>query len=267
MLFDWSGVAGNLVAGLIGFGARYGWDLLKVSRRRHGQGAFFTGIEDPLFVFPPRGTVTEAILPRISTEDFMAINNLISAFMKLRRVPLVRVRDPDHLTDQDKKQNNLILICSSRRNRATEEALALLKAQYGHLADYIPSFETSPETGHLRICFYNATYESRSFVQDGPDKDDVALIVKAKNPWADERKILIVAGVRGIGTWGAAEFLKKWWRPLYERKKASRKSTTSKQGEFAAVVLVLYKAYDIKGVRLLNVVDLDEAFHEMHRSD
>ncbi|MGH9894590.1 MAG: hypothetical protein ACREA0_21950 [bacterium] len=69
--------------------------------------------------------------------------------------------------------------------------------------------------------------------------------------------ILVVAGIRGIGTWGAAEFLEKWWPELYRRKDSSRKRGTRKEGEFAALVSVLYDDNYIKRATLIHVTDLD----------
>ena len=125
--------------------------------------------------------------------------------------------------------------------------------------DLIPSFEEEPQTGRLRIRWNKGVYPSESFQQSGPDYDDVAVIVKARSPWAGQRKVLIVAGIRGFGTWGAAEFLKKWWQPLYDHKGHNKRSGSTKAGDFAALVSVRYRDYDIKNVRLLSVVDLDEA--------
>jgi hypothetical protein len=98
-----------------------------------------------------------------------------------------------------------------------------------------------------------------SYGQPGPEYDDVAMIIKARNPWAGQRRILIVSGIRGFGTWGAAEFLKKHWQELHERKGRSRRLGTSKHGNFAALISVRYANYDIKNMSLLHVVDLDEA--------
>lgn len=42
---------------------------------------------------------------------------------------------------------------------------------------------------------------------------DIAYITKITNPFEGTTKILILAGVRGIGTWGAAECIKKTMAP------------------------------------------------------
>lgn len=68
-----------------------------------------------------------------------------------------------------------------------------------------------------------------------------------------------MAGIRGIGTWGAAECLKKWWKPIYSAKASTRSiGGPSKAGDFAALVKVRYRNYDIKeGTGMTHFADLD----------
>lgn len=259
-MFDWLVVLPNALWALIGASGAYAWRRFQTWRMARGQGAIFAGLDDrTLFVFPPRQS-GGALLPRVAVEDFLAINNIISAYLLIGRRPPHKIKDPDHLTAQDKKENSLILICSSKSNSATKEAIDSLRARNSRLHDLIPYFEDIPGTNQDQIKWNKGVFPSDSFGQQGPRLDDMAIIVKAQNPWAGQHKVLIVAGIRGIGTWGAAEFLKKWWQPLYERKDASRQRRTTKQGDFAAVVSVHYEDYDIKAVTLVNVVDLDRAY-------
>jgi hypothetical protein len=199
----------------------------------------------------------------MAIEDFLAINNIISAYLRVGRTPPDKIRDTDHLTPQDKRQNNLILICSSKSNKTTEEAIRLLRERT-NLKDLIPYFEGVPGApAQIQIRCNQAIYPSASYEQEnqtGGHLDDIAVVIKAQNPWAAQYKVLIVAGIRGIGTWGAAEFLKKWWKDLYLRKDRSRKRGTSKQGDFVAIVSVCYEDHDIKHVNVLHVADLDRAY-------
>jgi len=243
----------------LGFFAKVFLFKYKERKRASGQRAIFSRMEKPTkFVFPPRENIELAILPRMSTEDFLAINNIISAFILAGYKPPSKVVDSKNITKHDKQHNNLILICSSKSNKATKEALDLIRNNNPRLAHVIPVFESNPETGRIEIKFNHATYPSESFEQKGPELTDIAVIVKSQSPWAGQYKILVVAGIRGIGTWGAAEFLKKWWKPLYDRKRSSHSRDMSKTGDFAAIVKVKYKEYDIKNVDLLNLVDLDD---------
>jgi hypothetical protein len=261
MKFDWPGLVSNAVWAAIGAGLLYVWNWTKAWRRSRGHSAIFAGLSDPiLFVFPPRPG-GDRLLPHMAVEDFLAINNIISAYLRIGRTPPSKVRDHSHLTEQDRKTNNLVLICSSKSNDITREALNLLR---NRLHDVIPYFEDVPgASSQIQIKWNGGTYTSDSYLQQerrDRKQEDLAVIVKAQNPWAAQHKILIVAGIRGIGTWGAAEFLKKWWQDLYYKKDASRARGTSKTGDFVALVRVQYEDHDIKDASLIHLVDLDRVY-------
>jgi hypothetical protein len=247
----------------VGFLASFLWNRYRALRKSMGHRAILSGLTMPLiFVYPPRENVESAVLPRIATEDFLAINNVISAFMHAGLPAPEKVRDADHLTNQDRRKNNLILVCSTQRNPITKEAIDLVRSISPRFSDLVPTFDYDPNTKERRILWNRATYLSDSYHQEGPELCDIAMIIKARNPWVAQRKILVIAGIRGFGTWGAAEFLKKWWEPLYQKKSSSKSRKTSKSGEFVALVSVHYEDFDIKGVELLHLVDLDEIYHE-----
>lgn len=241
----------------IGIAGKHYWSVYQKVRKTRGQSAILAGFSDSTkFVFPPREDVESALLPRISTEDFMAMNNMISAFINCNHIPPYKMVDSNKITDQDKKENNLILICSSKTNKITKEALTLLRRTDSSWRSLIPYFEVDQGTNKIYIRWNKGNYPSESYGQKGPDFTDIAMIIKARSPWAAQHKILIVAGIRGIGTWGAAEFLKKWWKALYDEKGNDRKKAVCKEGDFAALVEVQYRDSDIKNVKLLHVVDL-----------
>lgn len=241
----------------IGIAGKHYWSVYQKMRKTRGQGSILSGFTNSTkFVFPPRFDVESALLPRVSIEDFMAINNVISAFINCDQIPPYKMIDSEKITDQDKKENSLILICSSKTNKITKEALALLRETDSNWASLVPYFKEDKESKNMHIVWNKGIYPSESFGQKGPDYSDIAMIVKARSPWAGQHKILIIAGIRGIGTWGAAEFLKKWWKPLYERKGKDRRKKISKAGDFSALVEIQYKDSDIKNVKLLHLVDL-----------
>ena len=234
-------------------------------RRARGQGAIFAGLEaNTLFVFPPRSEGASSFIPQMYIEDFLAINNLISAYIRSGLRPPEKIRDSESIGTHEKTNYNLILICSSKSNKVTAEAIELIRGRSEHLKALVPYFEEAPDTPAnpgetpLQIKWNRATYPSPSYTQSGPGYEDIAMVVKIQSPWAAQHKILIVAGIRGIGTWGAGEFLKKWWEDLHQRKGQSRRLGTTKQGDFAAIVSVKYEEQDIKDVTLLGVVDLDD---------
>ncbi len=248
----WLNLATNLISMAIGYLSKHYWSKWRRRRKTAGQAALLTGLDNSTkFVFPPREEVSSSFLPRVSVEDFMAINNMISAYLKSDLEPPSKVADSINISEAEKRQHNLILICSSKTNKVTGDTLKLLKERLPLQADLIPSFEKDPKTKRTFIQWNHGIYPSESFDQKGPEYSDMAIIVKARNPWAGQRSVLIVAGIRGIGTWGAAEFLKKWWKPLYEGKRRP------KTGDFVALLKVYYEEYDIKMVKLLHVVDLN----------
>ncbi len=267
----------GIVSAIAGGVLLHACNWLKKRTLGAGQRALLSGLGEPLlFVFPTREDVTEPILPRISIEDFMAINNTISSLLLVGCHTKIRVRDAGRLTDQERRSNNLILICSSKTNKVTREALDLLSKEYEkqHRGHLVPKFVVNGQDGPVEIQMCEGAYESPSFsqIQELREKaakegkpaqiadaelDDVAAIVKARNPWSKDHKILILAGIRGFGTWGASECLKKWWPPIYARKGKGRKQGISKDGDFAALVHVKYERCDIKHTRLLLCMDLD----------
>ena len=63
--------------------------------------------------------------------------------------------------------------------------------------------------------------------------------MRVPNPGNPDRKALVVAGICGIGTWGAAELVRKRAKVL------TGKLPSSSQGDFAVLLRVVYKKYDI----------------------
>ncbi len=227
------------------------------------------GAGELLFIFPHRGPVTQAILPRTSTEDFLAINNFISALIHLDWKGKISVRDFAHISPNDRKQN-LVIICSPKSNSFTEEFQQTLKNS-GKSFFYF--FEDDPnKAGTVRILSpFGEVYISRSYKQEddclgrGVSKDqlayeqleDYAIITKVQNPWNEENIAILIAGIRGIGTWGAAEFIKKRWRFIYDQLPADAKNE-----EFSALLRITYQEYDIKDWMVVRVLKKKDATHE-----
>ena len=82
-------------------------------------------------------------------------------------------------------------------------------------------------------------------------------ITKIKNPWQPEKQILLIAGVRGIGSWGAAETFKKWYDDIYKRKKGWL-DKSRKHGSFSALLEVHYRNSDIIKTELLGIIDIED---------
>lgn len=107
-----------------------------------------------------------------------------------------------------------------------------------------------------------AHYQSRSYKQveeylrsgvarpDLPSKqyEDYAIVTKVTNPWNEKNKVVWVAGIRGIGTWGAAECIKKEWRQIYDQLPPQKKDC-----DFSAFLKIEYDNCDITSVEVRRV--------------
>ena len=165
-----------------------------------------------LFVFPHRDEVPEALLPRTSTEDFLAMNNFISALLQINWNKNVAVRDTRHVSAEDRKRN-LIVICSPKSNSLAGVLQAELIA-----AGKAPFRFNRKDSGEWTICD-DTVRDSPSFEQERLYRaqgilqrdmaeqtfTDYAIVSKVTNPWNPSNRIVWLAGIRGIGTWGAGE--------------------------------------------------------------
>lgn len=199
------------------------------------------GEDDLVFVFSHRDHIPDYVLPRTATEDFLAINNVISALLKIGWKRKVYFKDTARLNDNDKKRN-LVSICSSKSNPFTDNLLKQVAEKDGGF-----KFEKLDGKDQWQIADNHAFYPSKSYKQiaeylnqnkviSEQEIDDVAILAKISNPLQPSNKIIIVAGIRGIGTWGAAECIKKNWQQIYKKK--SDEDGYKKDGDFAAVIAV-----------------------------
>lgn len=253
----------SIVGALIGAWAQRIFD--RHGERRPLNKLLNFGKDDLLFIFPHRKEINEGILPRTSTEDFMAMNNFISALIKIGWARGTGVRDADRVKPHDKKRN-LVIICSPRSNDFAVEFQKVMKAQ------------------ELRAFFFTETPEGRTCISDPRDADrppysspswgqeeeylrsgvsrpdlpsksfrDYAIITKVSSPWNEKTKVVWVAGIRGIGTWGAAECVKKRWQQIY-----SRLPDDAKDSDFSALIKVQYNNCDITSTEVQDLVVLEK---------
>ena len=216
------------------------------------------GSDDLIFVFSHREQYPFSILPFTSTEDFLAMNNFISALMKIGWKGSVSVRDTKRLLDAD-KEKNLVTFCSAKSNSFTEEVIEKILSEY----DDVFYFQKIENSEKWRITdgvgnFPSMTYgQYEEYVKDKGVKkeevaeqsfDDVAIITKVKNPWNAMNKIFIIAGIRGIGTWGASECIKKNWNEIYNQLESNEKNC-----DFSALIKINYRNCDIKKIKIHSI--------------
>lgn len=237
---------------------------LTISKRtgnRYLRQLFNFGSDEVIFVFTHGGPATQAILPRTSTEAFIAVNNLIGTLLLMGWKGPIRVRDTTHMSSNDRNKN-LVIVTGPKSNSFAGEVLERIKKQVPSLLDF-ERISDNPERWQILSDIYKCpspSYEQEVVaLQNGKEiatqkLEDVAMIAKVTNPWNGANKIFIVAGVRGIGTWGAAEYLRKYAKELYQSKSGSGRY--KKNGNFAALLKVTYENFDIVHVEQRQLIDI-----------
>jgi len=239
---------------------------LKELRRKRKLGAILGfAREQVTFVYPARvdqfSEPARNILPRTSTEDFLAMNNIMSALLRIHWSGEAKLKIAADFREED-RATDLILICSPFSNPAAETTLRELYQKYPSL----PTFEREQASNRYYIragteYYYSSTYDvvDRCIASGQRPEEaemvDYGVIIKAPNPWDATNTVLLVAGIRGIGTWGAAEFLKKRWQDIIDRKRHDGQHR--RWGPFAAVVEVKFSRGDLVGFRVMMFSDLD----------
>jgi len=218
------------------------------------------------FIYPPRKDSEEnsgkVILPRTATEDFLAMNNFQSALLSINWKGKTHFKSSSDFKAMD-KHKDLVFICSSFSNPATKDVLESLEKYYNR---DIPQFHCDKDLNKVYLRIGGARFDSESYeaveecIANGKlpaegEINDYGIILKATNPWDNNKKVIILAGIRGIGTWGAAECLKKSWKDIYQRKMS--KGTKRKTGDFVAVIKVVCNQSDLTEFKIEQFYDLD----------
>ncbi|MDH3379627.1 MAG: hypothetical protein OEQ39_22095 [Gammaproteobacteria bacterium] len=245
----------SIVAGILGMHLQRRIDRY-IDRKPLSQILNF-GAGDLVFVFPHRDEIRGAILPMTSTEDFLAMNNFISSLIKIDWKRKILIRDTKHVIKKD-LERNLVIICSSKSNDIANEFQQQLKEN-----GYRNAFLFASDDSRVKISDQErAYYTSRSYKQEKkylnsgvlPQElhskkfSDYGIVTKVTNPWNAQSKVFWIAGIRGIGTWGAAEFIKKEWLQLYEKL-----PTGKKDHDFSALLKIKYNNSDITSTSLIRL--------------
>ena len=158
---------------------------------------------------------------------------------------MVAMREERQFRRQDPHDagKNLILLCSPKSNPTTQEFLSAINQKYSlnWTFERLPNgqFEVHTDGGRWASQSYLQAAQIKAeggFIEDGPF-DDVAMVIKVPNPHNPRATIFIVAGVRGIGTWGAAYHLRENAKAISKRTKGRR---------FAMLIKVHYRAWRIE---------------------
>lgn len=125
--------------------------------------------------------------------------------------------------DGDHRNKNLILIGSSKANPITHEILSELNRRSRLVTVEFRQTQAQPE--RWVILYKDAEIHSPSYTQavdlsdqsedpEAGEVQDCALLLRMTNPWYSDRKVMIIAGIRGIGTWGQQgilEIMQRFW--------------------------------------------------------
>ena len=253
------GLVAAAISGFLGFVIRRYLDLRPYRRLARLLQPFTRSSEEVIFVYPWREEAPASILPRTSTEDMAAINNVVGSLASVGWRGPVRVRDAARAVNNtiDRKRN-LVTICGPQTNDLTKEVLRRLVSKPGLDFYDFQRLKSNPKRWEIvrgRAHFPSLSYDQEAEVRASDQVvaegkyEDVAVLAKVTNPWNADSKVLIVSGIRGFGTWGAAEYLRKHASELFALK------GKPKNGNFAALVAVTYENCDLQ-TKVHEVIDL-----------
>lgn len=239
------------------------WQRLR-SRSPFARVTAVNRLKNTIIVVPPRepeSTPSNVDHPRriyVTYEDMLAANyaerTLTLAGLHDNEIEVCNVRE--FTESRDARQNNIILLCSPRANPVTLEALDALKRTVHGFDVHFEKIQDKPERWVL--CFWSAVFHSDSYAQEDAlirsgvipgegNLDDFAVIIRAPNPWNPETRLFIISGIRGIGTWGAARYLRSHTAEILRHTDGN---------DFAAVVKIGYESYKIPHRTLMNIYPL-----------
>ena len=250
--FYWVGIP---ISFLVGYFAniisapRSKWYLEWISGR-HLRTLLRLGRNEVIVVVPHQSISSNRRLPQVAVEDVLALRNVFEVLSELG-IKHPKIRHPENLSDSDLKRN-IISIGGSNRNSFTKKVL-----EFPVNGDLL-SFATSP-TAADQIEFKRGnsmTYTSPSYIGTPEDQpkarsSDIAFILRRPNPKNELCSVVILAGIRGIGTWGASDHLRKHAKKLSARV-AKDQDNAIKQG-FLAVITADYENFDIVQTKVKDV--------------
>ena len=148
--------------------------------------------------------------------------------------------------DKDYQFSNIILVGSSRANTATKLALTELNKE--KLSFCVEFKNLDQSRNYCSIGWDRETYKTEKDMKEPGDtlrkpQEDKAILLFAKNPWIKKyRRLIIVAGIRGVGTWGAAKFLRVYAEHIVNYRK---------ENNFCMLLRVASNSYKIKLTEVL----------------
>lgn len=247
-----------IFSGISGWFLNRYWTKI-TTRRPHAKVLGISNDEEVHIILPHRPFPVQVSTTLIKKRSHVTFEDMLAANYAERSLTLAGFSDEKvsiKSVKQFKKdrsslqQQNLILICSPKANDITADTLEALNKTLSEFNLTFNKISTKPD--EWGIVFDNAMLESDSYKQiadlisQGIDpeegtQNDYGVIVRAKNPWNREKKLVIIAGIRGIGTWGAARCL---------RDKANQLAKSTKGKNFIQIVEIEYGNYKMNKTEL-----------------
>ena len=227
------------------------------------------GKDDKIYIVVPERPVDEAYAHQsasLMANVHVTFHDMLAANYAERALTLAGVGDerifietissthrPDAIVT-----NHLVLICSPKANAYSRAAIESLSQTYGVDLKF-ELFSTDPD--RWQIVFKGAPYPSPTYAEvielkakgrseaEGP-LTDFAVLGRIRSPWNPNSRVLLISGLRGIGTWGAARYLRDntpWLAKQFDG------------NDFLALIKVSYRELKITDVQVVNHMKLHRA--------
>lgn len=198
------------------------------------------GLDDTILVMAHHPAETNRLLPNVAIEDVFALRNVLRVLSELE-IETPKIYHPENLSDTDKTKN-VISIGGPTRNKFTKQ---ILHAVAGTLIRFDRSTQATDQL-EIRIgkhkSFRSASYANATREGLQSRSRDTALLLRIPNPFNPANEVIVIAGIRGIGTWGASDCLRKSAKTLADE---LRKKVSNPKAGFLAIIDVVYENFDI----------------------
>jgi len=245
-------VAGFVLGGISSYLAASVYEHRKERTKSIAERSIFNfGGRDLIIVVPHRGRESDSIMPRVAVEDVLAMKNVIAIASRIYPEMRIQVRDASHLTNEDRKAN-IVTLGGSKVNSFTAEVMEGFKAACFR-------FEEDTGTGRWQLrrdsntLFMSQSHKISDQASPELPREDKGLVMKLRNAVNLDCCIFVIAGIRGIGTWGATDCLRKHMKDVYAKKRAD--AGYAKSVEFCMVVAVKYESFDIRSTQITDFED------------
>lgn len=222
-------VVENLICNLFSAAVAGSATWLYSKKRNRKPYAKVTGIsqkEKTIIVVPERSLQRGAEVKHATHRNHVTFEDMLGVNYVERTLTLAGLTDnyisirgvKEFKRNASNREENVVLICSPKANRVTKELFANkpdslrdIDFEFGKDSEYPDSWTIRFEGATFRSPSYEQTerYSKEGKKPEDEVLEDYALLARIQNPWNEKKKLMIVSGIRGIGTWGAARCLRE----------------------------------------------------------